>query len=463
MRDGAKVHARSCTGGLRKPEGGWGVQSGWEQQIPVEFPPTVDWCLVRCPSCNQTASERAPGEPQTRDTVGSHAVRCFALRHSADQGYGTAEFDARRVLGFRGPGALAARFQPLSASEDAARVARNDAERRRQARSFDEFTRRRDEFRGNGPSPPRGESGDEGSSSTTSSSLVTYQYARGAGIVSLSARRLGRGRAEQRGGPSGRARAASAGSGSSARRGSDSPDRRGRSRDGRDARRRSRSRENDSPGFGSSDSGAAWNGRNYPPTAETVTYMGRAHPFSVQTSQLALPAATAHMVPLVVRDGTDAATGHMVPLVVRDGTDTRIPIAGPAPPSALPPVRIASTRGGPRRLYDALQPEQYAVVCGSGKYDETLVQVVSVHGATAIVTLAEEWEVRAESIRRAPQVYHGSNEPLRNMTVEDDPPSSCIGVVRLGLRARARHLGQRELRGGLEPVDQYDARHGHRP
>ena len=78
-------------------------------------------------------------------------------------------------------------------------------------------------------------------------------------------------------------------------------------------------------------------------------------------------------------------------------------------------------------LCEALQPGQYAVVRGSGKYDGTLVQVVSVHGATAIVTLAEEWQVRAESIRRAPKVYHASNEPFRNMTGSEDPHLHASG------------------------------------
>ena len=74
LKGGAEVHARSCTGGLKKPDGGWGVRPGWEQERPLVFPLAVDWRLVRCPTCNQTASERAPGEPQTRDSVGGHAL-----------------------------------------------------------------------------------------------------------------------------------------------------------------------------------------------------------------------------------------------------------------------------------------------------------------------------------------------------------------------------------------------------
>ena len=42
LKGGAEVHARSCTGGLKKPDGGRGVRPGWEQERPLVVPPAVD-------------------------------------------------------------------------------------------------------------------------------------------------------------------------------------------------------------------------------------------------------------------------------------------------------------------------------------------------------------------------------------------------------------------------------------
>ena len=50
----AKVSVQRAIDKQRPPPGNnelWGgVQSGWEQKTPIEFPAAVDWRLVRCPS-----------------------------------------------------------------------------------------------------------------------------------------------------------------------------------------------------------------------------------------------------------------------------------------------------------------------------------------------------------------------------------------------------------------------------